>query len=179
MRQIIYYVACSIDGYIAGKNGDISLFAQQKQGEGVQQYLSDLQEFETVIMGRKTYEFGYQYGLTPGQPAYPHMEHYIFSSSLKFKNKHSSVHLCALDINIIQDLKSQNGSDIYMCGGGAFAAWLLQEKMIDIVKIKLNPIVLGKGIRLFGDSETAFTLQLLESKRYKDDLQISTYAINY
>lgn len=179
MRKIIYYVACSIDGYIAGPNGDISLFAQQKQGEGVQQYLSDLQKFDTVIMGRKTYEFGYQYGLTPGQPAYPQMEHYIFSSSLKFQNQHASVHVCKLEPKLIKELKSKEGSDIYMCGGGAFASWLLEQQMIDIVKIKLNPIVLGKGIRLFGKSEKAYSFNLGESKRYSDNLQISTYKVNY
>ena len=179
MRKIIYYVASSIDGYIAGVNGEIGLFAQQKQGEGVQQYLADLQEFDTVIMGRKTYEFGYQYGLTPGQLAYPHMQHYIFSSSLQFKNKYPSLHVCELDLGFIQELKSQEGSDIYLCGGGQFAAWLLEKEMIDVVKIKLNPIVLGSGVRLFGHSEKAFTLELKESKRYDDNLQISSYTINY
>lgn len=64
MRKITYYVAISLDGFIAGPDGDISGFVQQ--GEGVNQYLQDLQAFDTVIMGRKTYEFGYAYGLQPG-----------------------------------------------------------------------------------------------------------------
>ena len=84
MPKIIYYVASSLDGFIAGPEDDISDFAAG--GSGVDQYLSDLQNFKTVIMGRRTYEFGYQYGLKPGQPAYPHMEHFIFSSSLQLAN---------------------------------------------------------------------------------------------
>lgn len=71
MNKIIYYVATSLDGFIAGMNDDISDFVFD--GDGVKKYQSDLQEFDTVIMGRKTYEFGYNYGLEPGQPAYPNM----------------------------------------------------------------------------------------------------------
>lgn len=179
MRKIVYYVACSLDGYIAGPDGDISLFAQQEQGEGVQQYLSDLKEFDTVIMGRKTYEFGLQYGLEPGQPAYPHMRHYIFSTTLKFESKHPFVQVRQLDLDFIQELKSQEGSDIYLSGGGEFASWLLDYEMIDIVKIKLNPIILGEGIRLLGSSKKAISMRLESSKTYRDGLQISTYLINH
>ena len=77
MKKIIYYVAVSLDGFISGPNEDISKFASH--GAGVDKYLEDLKEFKTVIMGRKTYEFGYKFGLVPGQPAYGHMEHFIFS----------------------------------------------------------------------------------------------------
>ena len=61
MQKIIYYVASSIDGFIAGLNDDISDFVAG--GLGVEKYLSDLQSFKTVIMGRRTYEFVYQEGL--------------------------------------------------------------------------------------------------------------------
>ncbi|MEQ9300481.1 MAG: hypothetical protein RIF33_18045 [Cyclobacteriaceae bacterium] len=63
MRSITYYVATSLDGYICGPDEDISGFVHK--GSGVAEYLTDLKEFDTVIMGRKTYEFGYQYGLDP------------------------------------------------------------------------------------------------------------------
>ncbi|MFT6336819.1 MAG: dihydrofolate reductase [Saprospiraceae bacterium] len=58
MNKIIYYVATSLDGYISGLNEDISGFVGV--GNGLQKYLYDLKGFETVIMGRKTYEFEYK-----------------------------------------------------------------------------------------------------------------------
>ena len=79
MRRIIYYVATSIDGFISGPNGDIKGFEHLQESSGIAKYLQDIQNFETVIMGRKTYEFGYNFGLKPGEPPYPHMDHYIFS----------------------------------------------------------------------------------------------------
>jgi len=175
MRKIIYYVASSLDGYIGGLNGDISLFGQG--GEGIAQYLKDLQAFDTVIMGRNTYEFGYQYGLEAGKKAYPHMKHYIFSDTLAFEEADEEVYIEKLDLTRIDALKAESGTDIYLCGGGKFAGWLLDYGKIDVLKLKLNPIILGNGIPLFGSSNTAGKLTLTNAERYEDGLQILTFDI--
>ena len=91
MSKIVYYVATSLDGYISGLNEDISGFVGE--GNGVVKYLDDLKSYSTVIMGRKTYEFGYKYGLEPGKLAYPHMDHYIFSSTLRLKDQDPKLHI--------------------------------------------------------------------------------------
>lgn len=177
MRKIIYYVATSIDGFISGPNDDISDFVGE--GNGVDKYLKDLAAFDTVIMGKNTYEFGYKFGLKPGQPAYPNMEHYIFSDTLTFENKNNFVHIKKLNLDEINKVKQQNGTDIYLCGGGQFAGWLLDNEYIDILKIKLNPLILGKGIRLFGDSTKNFKIELIDTETYENGLQIMTYKIKY
>lgn len=74
-------------------------------------------------MGKNTYEFGYKFGLTPGQRAYQHMRHYIFSKSLKFDNPDTNVHIRPLELEEFQQLKRETGTDIYLCGGGTFAGW--------------------------------------------------------
>jgi dihydrofolate reductase len=175
MRRIIYYVAVSLDGFISGPDNDVSLF--RTEGSGVIQFRKDLQEFDTVIMGRRTYEFGYAYGMIPGQPAYPDMEHFIFSNTLEFNNPHDAVHVKERELQQIDDLKNSGGSDIYLCGGGVFAGWLLDNGRIDVLKIKLNPIILGGGVKLFGGSRTRATLVLLESQGYDHGLQILTYDL--
>ncbi len=175
MQRIIYYVATSIDGFIAGHNDNISDFAAS--GKGVDKYVADLQEFKTVIMGRRTYEFGYQYGLEPGQPAYPHMEHFIFSGSLKIEKLADSVHIEKLSIDRINDIKQSSKTDIYLCGGGEFAGWLLENGLIDQLKLKLNPIILGTGIRLFGNSKAKAKWTLTETESFEDGLKILTYDI--
>ena len=178
MRKIIYYVAISIDGFIEGKNGDISGFASS--GKGVEKYLSDLQDFDTVIMGRKTYTFGYQFGLKAGQPAYPHMQHYIFSNTLSFENPHEKVQVCKpYDTSLIEALKQEEGTDIYLCGGGRFAGWLLENELIDVLKVKLNPLILGEGTRLFGNSTKQYQLKLVKGEGFESGLQILTYEVVY
>lgn len=176
MRKIVYYVATSLDGFISGPEEDISLFAHN--GKGVEKYMSDLKDFDTVIMGRKTYEFGYQFGLQPGQPAYPHMEHYIFSDTLKFENTHEKVHVEKRDLKKIKELKSQSGTDIYLCGGGLFAGWLFENDLIDVLKVKLNPIILGEGATLFGGSKKQGKFKLVGRQSFEDGLQFLTYQLN-
>lgn len=175
MSKIIYYVASSIDGFIAGPNDDISDFIAE--GDGVDKYLSDLQYFKTVIMGRRTYEFGYQYGLEPGQPAYPHMEHYIFSETIKIERAAKNVHIESKSAHRINEIKKSSDTDVYLCGGGEFAGWLLDNDLIDRMKLKLNPIILGAGIRLFGSSTKRVKWKLVETESFADGLKILTYDL--
>jgi len=177
MRNIVYYVGSSLDGFISGPDGDISGFTAA--GNGVDQYLNDLQNYDTVIMGRKTYEFGYKFGLKPGDLAYPHMEHYIFSDKLEFVKKDDSLHIRKLEIDTIYELRSQKGSDIYLCGGGQFAGWLLENEQITHLKLKLNPFISGKGVKLFGSSTKFYKTELIDSNLYDDGLQIMTFKIIY
>ncbi|WP_108808799.1 dihydrofolate reductase family protein [Aquimarina spinulae] len=173
MQKIVYYVASSLDGFIAGKNDDISQFILQ--GKGVEKYQAELLKFETVIMGRRTYEFGFQYGLQPGQAAYPNMEHYIFSDSMKIENLANSVHIEKKSIHRVKEIKANSKTDIYLCGGGDFAGWLLDNDLIDQLKLKLNPIIIGDGIRLFGNSITNKKWRLIEKEAFDDGLLILTY----
>ncbi len=177
MRSIVYYVASSIDGFISGHNDEVSGFVAS--GNGVDKYLADLAKFDTVIMGRSTYEFGYKYGIQPGQPAYPHMKHYIFSDNLELQNLSPKVQVKKLALEEIENLQQQEGTDIYLCGGGQFAGWLLDNQKIDILKLKLNPLLLGEGVRLFGESTKKHTLQQIDSEGYENGLQIITYRLNY
>ena len=175
MNKIIYYVATSLDGYISGPKEDISKFVGQ--GNGLDYYLSDLQSFKTVIMGRKTYEFGYKFGIKPGDPAYPHMEHYVFSDSMNLESTASNVHILKSDLSTIERIREESATDIYLCGGGAFAGWLLDHNMIDELKLKINPIILGGGVPLFGSSIKSLKLKLKEQLSFDHGLLINTYAI--
>lgn len=178
MQRIVYYVAISIDGFICGIDADVSGFVGE--GNGVTKYLADLKEFKTVIMGRKTYEFGYDFGLKPGQPAYPHMDHYIFSKSLSFDNTHEKVNVLSdYKTETIRNLKKNSKTDIYLCGGGIFAGWLLKHKLIDVLKVKLNPLVLGDGIPLFGNSKQSYKLYFTDTQSYDGGLVFNTYNILY
>jgi dihydrofolate reductase len=177
MNQIVYYVASSIDGFISGKDEDISGFVGE--GDGVERYLSDLKDYNTVIMGRKTYEFGYKYGLKPGQLAYPHMDHFIFSETLHFEEKDEKLHVLPIDIKSVEDIRKNSTTDIYLCGGGQLAGWLLDNEMIDVLKVKLNPLILGAGIKIFGNSTMQCILRLNAVDQYEGGLQIMNYTIKY
>jgi len=175
MGKIVYYIASSLDGYIAGQNGDVSSFLYQ--GKGVEKYQSDLQNFKTVIMGRKTYEFGYSFGLEPGQPAYAGMENFIFSDNLKFDKLSQDVHIKKIEKQEVIKIKEESLTDIYLCGGGKFAGWLLENHLIDQLKIKLNPITLGNGTRLFDINSNNSKWKLVEHEVFEEGMIILTYDL--
>lgn len=177
MRKIVYYVASSLDGYIAGPAEDISGFVGA--GDGVDKYLADLADFDTVIMGRKTYEFGYKYGLEPGKTAYPHMRHYIFSNTLTFADPDPKIAVKPLDLAEVRAIRALPGTDIYLCGGGQFAGWLLAQRQIDQLKIKLNPLILGSGVPLFAAAKVSYQLRLIASEQYEHGLQLMTFDVIY
>ncbi len=130
-------------------------------------------------MGRSTYEFGYGYGLTPGVAPYPTMKNYVFSKSLRVDapiDEHLSI-VRSDAVSFIRNLKNSDGGRIYLCGGGIFASTLLDNDLIDSLIIKLNPVLLGKGIRLFERSDRKADLALLETKIYQSGVVLLTYSI--
>lgn len=77
MRKCIYHVAVTLDSFIAHNDGSIDGFSHDEKV--TQDYYAALQEYSIAVMGRKTYEFGYQYGLQPGANPYAHMQTYVFT----------------------------------------------------------------------------------------------------
>jgi len=180
MRDIIYDVAVSLDGYIATYdshgNADASAFPQT--GPHVVDYGKRLQSYGSVIMGRKTYEFGYAFGLPPGARAYPHMEHFIFSETLQVPDK-SDVHIVRNDwLAKIDALRSESGAPIYLCGGGQFAGYLLHHGRITLLRLKLAPLVLGSGIRIFSGVREPVLTNQVSHKHYDNGVVYLEYALH-
>jgi dihydrofolate reductase len=177
MRKLVYDVAMTLDNFVSHEDGSVEGFAYQ--GEHGDEYLARLAGYDTVVMGRKTYEWGYPFGVVPGQraPLYRHMRHYIFSKTLDF-GPDAEVEVVARDeVAVVRRLKEETGTDIYLCGGGAFAGFLLDHGLIDQVVIKLNPVVFGHGVRLFGGSTRKVGLDLVASKAYRNGVLLLRYDV--
>lgn len=112
MRNIVYHVATSLDNFIAEIDGTTANFVSDEAY--IADYLQAVQGYDTVLMGRATYEAGYQFGQQPGQPSpvYPGV-HYIFSKTLRFDTPpHERVKLIDTDVTeTVQQLKQAEGSD--------------------------------------------------------------------
>ncbi len=179
-RELVYYVATTVDHYIAHADGSIDGFTNH---EGfVADFMASLTQFDTVLMGKNTYEFGYQYGLEPGQPAYAPLGlmNYVFSQTMP-EYTHEKLRVIQDDpTTFVQSLKQESGKPIWLCGGGAFAGYLLDHQLIDRLIIKQNPVVFGMGIPLFGNSKTAVNLTLEDVIPYDDaGIVVQNYRLNY
>lgn len=177
MRKICYHVALTLDGFIAHTDGTITGFPAD--GDHVDDYMQSLHDYDTVIMGRKTYEFGYSFGLEPGHRAYPHMEHWIFSKSIDLSPKDGVTVIRNNWLGKIDQLQNTDGTDIYLCGGSIFAGWLLSHNKIDILKLKLNPVVFGSGLSLFSHSDIdTSSFKFVNSKTYESGVVLLEYHRN-
>ena len=188
MRAIKYYVACTVDRFIAREDGSLDFFPMQGPHlddlvasfpETIPGHLRDTlgvqggnKWFDAVLMGRRTYEVGLQINVTN---PYPHLRQYVFSSSMK-ASPDSNVELVSGDaLSVRTKLKQQAGKDIWLCGGGDLAARVFPE--IDELILKVNPILLGSGIPLFAKPIPQTSLELADSKIYSNGFMLLRYAV--
>ena len=171
MRKLKYYVACSVDGFIARKDGSFDCFPWDD--EVIADYLESLKSFDVVLMGRKTYEVGLKEGKTD---PYPMMKSYVFSRTMK-ESPDERVTLVSENVTtLVRNLKNETGKDIYLCGGADLAATLFAENLIDELILKLNPFLMGSGIPLFGRAIEQTALELTDSKIYQSGVVLLNYS---
>jgi dihydrofolate reductase len=165
MRKLVYYIATTLDGFIAGPDG-----ADPSGPDGFwpipEDYLQHLAKrypetlpaparaalsvtaegthFDTVLEGRRSYEVGLKAGVTD---AFPHLRHLVFSRTLP-ESPDPAVELVAGDpVETVRKLKQEDGKDIWLIGGAELAGALYGE--IDQLILKMAPLTIGAGIPLF------------------------------
>ncbi len=175
MHPVIYDVAVSIDGYIDGPNQDISKFSHE--GPVVDDYMDRLQTYACAIMGRRTYEFGYRFGMKPGQNPYPHMRTMVYSSTLALPEEAEVKVVRSSVKHSVRDLRQTGPGPIYLCGGGALAASLLSDGLIDRIRLKRAPILLGDGTPLFSGSFAMPDLSLEGETSYANGYLFQDFAL--
>ncbi|MCG8382860.1 MAG: dihydrofolate reductase family protein [Gammaproteobacteria bacterium] len=172
MSKLIYYVASTLDGFIAHEDGSFDGFAWDD--EVVSDFFNDQKQFGTVLMGRKTYEIGLNEGKTS---PYPDMRQIVFSKSMS-TSPDPEVELVASDpVEFVKALKSISDKPIWVCGGSEIATQLLKAELIDKIVIKLNPVVFGTGIPLFGSIPKHVSLKLVDQKSYSCGIVFNTYEV--
>ncbi|EYF08818.1 dihydrofolate reductase family protein [Chondromyces apiculatus] len=172
MKTLKYHVASTVDGFIAAPDGTFDAFLAE--GEHATDYLDAFRGYDVVLMGRKTYEVGLKYNVTS---PYPTMRQIVFSRSMK-ASPDPQVEIVADDVSsFVRKLKEGEGKAIYLCGGGELASLLLAEGLIDEVVIKLNPVLLGTGIPLFGPHIPRASLELASSKTYRNGVVLLRYLV--
>jgi dihydrofolate reductase len=138
MRRIIYFVATSLDGFIARSNGAIDwLFTDQDYG-----FSTFFAGIDTVLLGRKTYEQTLEFGEYP----YQDKESFIFSHSKDSFRHGIAVHQSILEF--AAHLQSKPGKDIWLVGGGELAGAFFAAKVVDELIVYVHPILLGSGLPL-------------------------------
>lgn len=187
MRELKYYVAITVDGFIAAEDGSYDAFLNE--GEHLADMFNEYPEtlpahmreaagvagranrvFDTVLMGRATYEVGARVGL---MSPYPQMKQYVFSRTMQ-NSPHPDVELVKGDeLALVRRLKQGEGKHLWLCGGGILATALYPE--IDELVLKVNPTLLGRGIPLFAGPVAPARLSLVGTRTYANGYAVMRY----
>ncbi len=173
MHPIIYDVAVSADGFIAGRNSDVSAFPHA--GPIVADYTDRLGTYAVALMGRATYEFGYAFGMEPGQNPYPHLRSIVVSKTLTLPDK-SEVEVWR-DLSGLTDLRQSGPGVIYLCGGSHLAGAIANAGHLSELWLKRAPVVLGGGTPLFSGLDAPLNLQPTGQTDYGDNLLFQSFRI--
>ena len=174
MRKVTFGCANSLDNYIARPDHSVDWLLWGKEAaEVMRDYWKTI---DTILMGRKTYEVALE--MSKGKPL-PHkgMKTYVFSRTLK-ASVDDSVEIVSTDAaGFVRRLKSEEGKDICLLGGGEFAKTLLEENLVDEIGLNIHPILLGRGIPLFLEMNHQIDLELIESRPFKNGCVLVSYRV--
>ena len=170
MRKIVYSVAMSLDGYVAGPNGEFDWIVMDPEID----FMRMMSRFDTLLMGRRTFEAAQ----SQGSGAMPGVKSIVVSRTLR-QADHPGVTIIADDVGArVSQLRAQSGKDIWLFGGGSLFRSLLDLGLVDTIEVAVIPVLLGGGIPLLPARDQRSTLRLINSRTYKKTGTVSLeYAI--
>lgn len=161
MRKIILNLAVSLDGFIAGPNGEYD-WCLTDHDYGMTDFLNSV---DATLMGRKTYEVVLPYG-----HPYPTLTNYVFSNTLK-TSEFPNVVFVTEDISpFVKKIKDKPGKNIWLYGGGEIIDALMQDNLVDEFVLSVHPLLLGSGIALFKKQDHRIHFKLKDSIKYPSGL---------
>jgi dihydrofolate reductase len=161
MRKVVYGGAMSLDGYIAGPNGEYDWIVMDPDID----FAALMARFDTFLIGRKTFEAMQRMG--GGGPPTPGIRNIVCSRTLRPEDCPKSMTLSSDAEGVVVDLRKQPGKDIAIFGGGELFRSLLAAGLVDEVAFSVVPVLLGGGIPLLPSPADRARLRLKAHRVYE------------
>jgi dihydrofolate reductase len=175
MRKVKVSVATSLDNHIARLDGAYDWIVWSEESA------SFLKEFwktvDTVVMGRKTYEVALKHG-DDSNPQ-PGVKTYVFSRTLRERQAKNAEIIGTDAAAFVQELKNQDGQDIFAMGGGELLKSLFEANLIEELVLVIHPVLLGSGIPLFHEMKQQINLELIECKSRPNGCVLVSYRVKH
>jgi dihydrofolate reductase len=187
MRKLKLQVQMTVDGYIAGSNGEMDWMIFNWD-EKLKDYVGNLTEpVDCIVLGRKLAE-----GFIPHWAnVAAHPENPEFTAGRKFTDTHKVVFTKTLDqsqwanttlakgdlVDEITRLKKQDGKDIIAYGGATFVSALIRHGLIDEFHLLINPSAIGKGMAIFKELDGNQNLTLIKAKSFDCGIVVLHYEL--
>src|ERR1035437_551918 len=156
-RKVILFIAMSLDGYIATHDNGLEFLSLVEEEGQDYSYTDFVNSVDTVIVGRKSYDKVLSMALE-----YPLADKNVYILTRTPKTSIGSPKYYSGDLKeLVLDLKSKEGKNIYVDGGAEIVNEMLQDHLIDEFYISIIPTLLGSGIPLFKNDRPEQTLKLI------------------
>jgi dihydrofolate reductase len=170
-RDLVLYIATSLDGYIAEKDGDVSWLEDNAEGALLNAFETFYESVDTVIMGHTTFS---QIVCELSPDKWPYEGKKCYTATRKpHKDDPRSEFIQDDFLGFVKQLKDKPGKDIWLVGGADIANQFIAENLVDKYIISLIPIILGDGIPLFSSNNKKIEMRMEQVKSYGDMLEIS------
>jgi dihydrofolate reductase len=172
-RKIIVYIATSADGYIARPDGSVEWLDRPvpEDGYGMSEFARSI---DTILWGRKTYEFAVRHG---GVGVYGKVKHYAFSRQPP-SDPLAGVEFVSESIpDFVRGLRAVRGRNIWMMGGAGIIASFVDAGVIDEFSIHIIPVLIGEGIPLIAPRHRNIELELISSRSFPDGVVHLHYTV--
>jgi len=164
MRKIVVYIATSADGFIARPDGSVD-WLHRPRTAGDYGMGAFRESIDSIVLGRKTYEFGLQHGARFATEP----KHYVFTRNATGLVKAPGVEFVTEEpAAFAKHLRTQRGKNIWMMGGAALIGAFVDQNQIDEFIIHVIPTLIGEGIPLLGPGRREIQLTLQSCKHFSD-----------
>jgi len=180
MRKLKLQMQMTVDGFVAGPEGQLDWMTRSLDDRVIALISQLTDRSDTIRLGRKmTAGFiNYWEGVQPSSPEYSFARKMVdtpkvvFSKTLtRVDGKNVRVESGDL-VQAVSGLKQRPGKDIVVYGGATFVRALIEHDLIDELNLFMNPVAIGRGMRIFTDRKT---LRLTGSTAYPSGVVVSTY----
>jgi len=181
MRKIKLQVQMTVDGYIAGPNGEMDWMVFNWDNE-LKKYVTEISEsFDCIILGRKLAQ-----GFIPHWASNPEQEgadkfnstkKIVFTKTID-KSEWDNTILAKGDlVDEITKLKNQDGKDIIVYGGSTFVSALIKKGLVDEFHLFINPTAIGSGLTIFNELDSRQNLTLIKSISFDCGIVVLNYKL--
>jgi dihydrofolate reductase len=184
MRKVKLQMQLSIDGYVAGPNGEMDWMVWDWDKE-LLNYVRKLTEpIDCIILGRVLAQgfIDHWKGMaadpkTADEAALKMNETHkkVFSKTLEDHTWENTELLNGKMVEEVEKLKQQNGGDIIVYGGSGLASSMVRKNLIDEYHLFINPVILGEGMPVFQDVEHPMSLELVHSIQFECGIMVNKY----
>ena len=175
MRKVVYGAACSLDGFIAGRDGALDWLHFSKDVEAA--IAETWPRFDAVLMGRQTWMAGREMGAGETGSPVPGAAVYVFSRTLDAIDVPGITLVRDDATGFVRRLKAAEGRDICLMGGGILAQSLLAAGLVDEVGLNIHPLLLGAGVPLFRETPRRTSLRLAQQRVIDGGCILATYEV--